>query len=153
MWGDLLGKEIQQEMEEPRSISKWWIFGPILIICIFFSYKVGYSYGYYSGGLSQTKTHVTTNAPISPVSSSTKLDLKNITEGEYKVGEEIPAGEYKIIAAPDCLVLYHVYKFVNGNKQRGDSGNTTGKEYVKVKSGEILHIGSGGHAELLTESN
>ena len=67
-------------------------------------------------------------------------DFKSIAEGAYLVGRDIPAGEYKAIAASEYGGSYTVYNSSSVNRKIEDIENFKATSYFTVSDGQYLII-------------
>ena len=65
---------------------------------------------------------------------------KKVKDGMYKIGRDLPAGEYKVYSSSD-YAYYCVYK--NSRHRLGDivtNALFSGSKYVTVKNGQYLYL-------------
>ena len=70
------------------------------------------------------------------------FDTKNLPEGQYKIGADIPAGEYKIFGSANENGYFEV-----GNGTRGAKDRVANKlmqlntaAYITVRNGQYLNL-------------
>ena len=94
-------------------------------------------------GLCGCGNSTTTNSPTTPDNIS-KVDLPNdhYGEGMYKVGKDIPAGEYKLVATEAENDGY--YAVLSSSYNYGDNivanDNFSNNAYITVQDGQYLQI-------------
>lgn len=78
-----------------------------------------------------------------PVAEAPKYNANSgvYGDGEYKVGVEIPAGEYRVIAEAGQRGYYAIEKpKYNGDRDIISNNNFTNAAYVSVQNGQILNL-------------
>lgn len=74
-----------------------------------------------------------------PLDEAPLFDGTVYTSGEYIVGQEIPAGEYKLIADEGCSAYYALEKFESdGSRYIISNDNFSNAAYVQTREGQIL---------------
>lgn len=68
------------------------------------------------------------------------VDLKNISVGLYRVGIDIPAGEYKLNATSDSGGYFAVYNNSTAKRDIRTNDNFKNSQYVTVYAGEYLKL-------------
>lgn len=63
-----------------------------------------------------------------------------LEDGMYKVGYDLPAGEYKLEATSDYGGYYAIYDKPLGKGKIKSNDNFDNKKYVKVKDGQYLYL-------------
>lgn len=70
-----------------------------------------------------------------------KVDNRVYEPGEYKVGVEIPAGEYRLIATEGARGYYAIEKALsNGDREIISNDNFQNAAYVDIRNGQILQL-------------
>lgn len=67
-----------------------------------------------------------------------EFDSNNLTAGMYRVGIDIPAGEYKLTQASDFSAYVCVYDNFSKNRDIITNDNFKNQKYITVKDGQIL---------------
>ena len=67
-------------------------------------------------------------------------DYNSIGDGMYKVGTDIPVGEYKLTADTDFLGYYCIYDTADASRKIIANDNFSNTSYVNVKLGQYLQI-------------
>ena len=81
-----------------------------------------------------------------PVTASTKIevDINNIAEGHYKIGRDIPAGEYKLaLESGGYFAIFKNAHDRDNNLVANGYVQQAGSRYVKVSVGQYLQIRKG----------
>ena len=131
-------------MEENEKKRPWLI--PAIIAAV----VVVYFIGFFSGKTLSSKPDFSRSAASSAptAESGNKLDLQNIPAGMYKVGPDIPSGEYKVYydtSTDMSYCLVNVYKDSSG----ASTGTIVGQQmiasqgYITVQDGQYLEIRDG----------
>ena len=68
------------------------------------------------------------------------VDLKNIAVGMYRVGIDIPAGEYKLNKTSGRLGYFAVYDNSTATRDIRTSDNFENSQYITVYAGEYLYL-------------
>jgi len=80
---------------------------------------------------------------IYPINYAPKVEKINgkLTDGMYKVGVDLPAGEYKVVANTGTTVYYEVARDSIGILSSiVTNGNISGERYITVKDGQYITI-------------
>ena len=137
-------------------LKKWWFWLIILILVIIIATNMGDDHespaptGTPTGNTSfeeiisptPTVTPVPTNGGLSPSPAMTpKAKGDAIEPGMYKVGTDIPAGEYMILANNNALSYYQVSKDSSGSLESIVSNdNFRGNRYITVSDGQYIEF-------------
>ena len=69
-----------------------------------------------------------------------EFDKNNLTEGMYRVGVDIPAGEYKLTQTSNFAAYVCVYEGCSKNRDIITNDNFENQKYITVKDGNYLLI-------------
>lgn len=69
-----------------------------------------------------------------------EFDQNNLTEGMYRVGIDIPAGEYKLTQTSNLAAYVCVYEGCSKNRDIITNDNFENQKYITVKDGNYLLI-------------
>ena len=130
-------------LESGKHPKRWIIF--LALCCGFFPGFILGSYFTFSNLTAPVKqTHIFNTEKQTVATSSKNIDLSKISAGEYKVGLEIPEGEYKITQISGEKTYYKI-SAINANNEKFilKNGFVNNQEYVIVKNGQYLEVDKG----------
>ncbi|TGE35872.1 hypothetical protein E4K67_22405 [Desulfosporosinus fructosivorans] len=106
----------------------------IIIVLVAISYSTGAYVGFRNG---TAKAQAQAVSPKQNINGST---LSSIPQGEYRIGKDISAGEYKIIS-DDKSCYFKLSKDSSGNKNSIiDNGAVYGQKYITTQDSQYLEI-------------
>lgn len=86
------------------------------------------------------ETEPVTQSITETTSQTTETGSTVISEGTYKVGSEIPAGEYKLTTTTSVSGYYAILKDSSGTDNIIANDNFDNQSYVTVKDGQYLEL-------------
>ena len=98
-------------------------------------------YGHHFVTLENGQYFTITRSQCTAVKNITlKVDLTDIEAGMYRVGTDIPAGEYKVVNVSTSSAYFAVYDNSKATRKIRKNDNFEGSEYITVYSGEYLYL-------------
>jgi hypothetical protein len=153
LW-DMLDKENRERIRNYIHEHKWF---KQVVLLLFIMVIIGLTIipNTQKGNTASVETPVNSNANI-PASNNAKIDLNNIPPSEYKVGQDIPAGEYKAIHNPGdgSYGVVDVHNASPGSAQDsiGTQEVVNGQSYITLINGQYVEVNNC-YLELLNKTN